>query len=330
MKLLLLIFALIILLYIVIKAIENYNLASSTEFGITFSDKYAKELGLDPDLVLDESLENLAVRNIRLPVYWDNIEKTQGSYDFSSTDRYLDKILQKRGKVILVVGYKQPRWPECHAPVWAENLEEKKRQEAILRMVRDVVIKYKDHPSIYAIQVENEPFMAFGFCPKLDREFLSKELDLVRSLTKKPIIISDSGEVRPWISPARLSDILGISLYRRVYDPKIGYIDYPLPPFYYQIKSIIVRGLFAPNNQKTIITELQAEPWADKPLSQLTPNEQSNAFPAKSLEDNINYSRKTGFDTSLLWGVEWWYYMKQKGHPKYWQIAKEAFASKLP
>ncbi len=313
--------------YLVMQNIQRQNSAHKITFGVTFSDKYARELGLDPDEVLEQTLTDLKVKNFRLPVYWDQIEKFPGKYDFKSIDKYLKKIADNQGEVILVVGLKQPRWPECHGALWVEDLNTQERQEAQLRMVKDVVERYKDNPEVYAIQVENEPFMAFGVCPPLEREFLAKEVELVKSLTKKPIVISDSGEVRPWISPMKLSDILGISVYRRVYNPKTGYLNYPLPPFYYQAKSYLVRNLFAKNNQKTIITELQAEPWTQKPLRELSAEEQALAFPAKTLEENILYSKKIGFDTIQLWGVEWWYFMKEKGNLDYWEIAKKAFSN---
>jgi hypothetical protein len=43
--------------------------------------------------------------------------------------------------------------------------------------------------------MENEPFFSFGQCPKIDQDFLKKEIELVRLLDPiNQIIISDSGE----------------------------------------------------------------------------------------------------------------------------------------
>jgi len=29
---------------------------------------------------------------------------------------------------------------------------------------------------------------------------------------------------------------------------------------------------------------------------------------------------KTNFDEQYLWGVEWWYYLREKGHPEIWNF----------
>jgi hypothetical protein len=150
-----------------------------------------------------------------------------------------------------------------------------------------------------------------------DEDFLKKEVELVRILNGKPIIVTDSGELGFWITPMKLSDIFGTTLYRKVYDKTFGYITYPYPSIFYNLKSTVVRALFAKNNQKTIIVELQAEPWLAK-------NGQS-PFSVEDFKKNINYAKQTGFDTTYLWGVEWWYFMEKSGHPQYLEYAKSLF-----
>ena len=41
--------------------------------------------------------------------------------------------------------------------------------------------------------------------------------------------------------------------------------------------------------------------------------------------DILEYARATRFEEQYLWGVEWWYYMKENGHPEFWDRAKELF-----
>ena len=74
-------------------------------------------------------------------------------------------------------------------------------------MLEKVIKHYDQNSAINAYQLENEPLLNFGLCPEPDREFLKKEVGFVRSQTKKPIILTDSGELRPWVTPMKLGDV---------------------------------------------------------------------------------------------------------------------------
>ena len=66
---------------------------------------------------------------------------------------------EKRGvKIILAVGRRLPRWPECHLPDWLKHESDEVQKENMLPMLKEVVTHYKDYESIVAWQVENEPF----------------------------------------------------------------------------------------------------------------------------------------------------------------------------
>ncbi len=46
----------------------------------------------------------------------------------------------------------------------------------------------------------------------------------------------------------------------------------------------------------------------------------------KEFRKNIEFARKTGLDTFYLWGVEWWYWMKERQKlPEIWNEAKNLF-----
>lgn len=228
-------------------------------------------------------------------------------------------------KVIAVLGIKQPRWPECHMPAWVKKLTVDQRQEKALKFIKEVVQRYKNNPAIAGWQVENEPLLPFGEnCDKADRNFLKKEVELVRGLSDKKIIMTDSGELGTWIASMSLSDIFGTTVYRRVYDKWFGYVSYPIPAYFYTIKSAFIRQFFAPENEKTIIVELQAEPWLAGGKFVST-EEQSRLFSLKDFKTYIRYAQKTGFDETYLWGAEWWYFMAQNGHPEYLNFAKTLF-----
>lgn len=300
----------------------SYHFPQNIYYGVTFSPKFASELTLDWKDVYIKILDDLKVRYLRLPTYWDE--------DLSSVDFVLDEA-QKRGvKVILVLGIRQPRWPECHILSGAKSLSVPERQEKVLEFIRMVVQKYKNHPAIFAWQVENEPLLSdFGQgCDKPDRNFLIKEVELVRSLDKRPIILTDSGELGWWVTSMQLSDIFGTTVYRTVYNKIFGFLEYPFLPYFYNVKSTLVRSIFAPSNQKTIIIELQAEPWSpDNNLADTSVEQQTSWFSVDKFKQNLNFGKSTGFDEIYLWGVEWWYFMAQKGYPQYLDHAKTLFAN---
>ncbi|MBI2596505.1 beta-galactosidase [Candidatus Daviesbacteria bacterium] len=298
------------------------------ETGITFSPRYAQSLGLDPGEAYTASLDELKVKNLRLPIYWDEIQKEQNSFDRTYMMDYLDEAQKKGINIILVIGYKQPRWPECFAPSWVKNLSDPKFKEAVLNLVSEEIKLYGTYPAIKMWQVENEPTLShFGDnCRIFGADFLKEEVELVRSLDERPVMVTASGELDTWVIPMQNSDVLGVSLYRTVYNDFFGYTTYPLFPAYYPLKAGFIRSVFAPGNAKTIISELQAEPWASKNNLVQTPlDEQIRTVPVKAFKENFEFARQTGMDSIYLWGVEWWYFMKTHGYPQYWEYAKDIF-----
>jgi len=39
----------------------------------------------------------------------------------------------------------------------------------------------------------------------------------------------------------------------------------------------------------------------------------------------LKIAKETGFSPQYLWGVEWWYWMKQQNQPQFWEAAKELY-----
>ncbi|MDO8576804.1 MAG: beta-galactosidase [Candidatus Daviesbacteria bacterium] len=315
-----------LVLIAVASLIFDKNDTHPVKFGVTFTPKYARDLKLDWQKTYTQILDNLHVRNLRLSSFWDIIELERGQFNFAETDYLLSEAGKRGARAILVVGARQPRWPECHVPAWAKNLPADQKQKETLILVQKVIERYKDEGSVWAWQVENEPLLTvFGEgCDFIDKNFLKRELELVRSISKKPIIMTDSGELGFWITSMQMSDIFGTTVYRKVYDKWLGYVTYPVPPSFYSIKSNLVRSLFAKNNQKTIIVELQTEPWlANGDFA--VPEEQARIFTTQDFKNYVNFSQNTGFDEVYLWGVEWWYYMASHGHPEYLDFARTLF-----
>lgn len=307
---------------------EQLSKEDNPKYGVSFSAGFARHLGLDFKKTYIEILDGLQVRKLRIPTYWSDIEKKQGEFDFSEVDFMVSEAGKRGAKVLLVLGARQPRWPECHLPDWVESLSVDGKRAEALNLTRKVVERYRDDQTIEAWQVENEPFLSiFGErCDLVDGQFLKDEVGLVRRLDSRKIVVTASGELETWIVPMQVSDIFGTTLYRTVYNNFQGYLSYTIPPSFYNLKSKLVRILFASKNEKTIISELQAEPWAPgNNLKNIPLPDQIFIFSVENFKENIEYAEKTGFDEVYLWGAEWWYFMREKGHPEYWEFAKQLF-----
>lgn len=287
-------------------------------WGVTFSPRHARWLGLDAGEAYHWIIGDLGVKHIRFPLYWDEIEQTQGVYDFSDVDWYLWDAASHGAEITLVVGQRSPRWPECHIPGWVSS-NAAGRHAALLNYVRAATDHFSHQPAVVRWQVENEPFFTmFGECPPVDADVLDAEIALVRG-TGKPVQLTASGELESWVPPGRRADILGVSLYRTSWNQWMGYVAYPLPAAFYRLRSWLVR----PFVDTVVISELQAEPWFTDLSFALDPAQGAALFAAQDIQDNAAFAAKTGLSEAYFWGVEWWYFMKQHGHPEYWKTAKE-------
>jgi len=294
------------------------------DLGITFSYQYAKDLGLDWKETYLAILDDLKVKKIRIPVYWSLTEKEKDKYDFNKIDWQLKKAAEHNVEVILVVGQRVPRWPECFIPEWIDSDEEKKEQ--LLEFIETVVTRYKDNSEIKIWQVENEPFLPFfGICPEFDLELFEKEIALVKKLdNSRPILLTDSGELSFWYQAAKRADIFGTTMYRTVYKEPVGYYTYPVGPNFFKAKSWFISRFT--NQRNLIVIELQAEPWASGWVVDVPLEEQLEVMNEKKLVEFIDYARKGDFDEIYLWGAEWWYWLKtEKDHDGVWNKAEEMF-----
>ena len=269
--------------------------------GATFSTVYTEQLGLDWKAAYTAMLDDLGMRRLRLPAYWSRIEPEPEVFDFSELDWQLEQADRRGAKVILAVGRKLPRWPECHVPKWAVGMNEDLIRTRIISMIGTVVRRYAKNPAVVAWQVENEPFFDFGDCPPADDSFLKKEIAAVRALDSRPIVISESGELSTWVRAASLADILGVSTYRIVWSNFTGYFYWPITPRLYRDRAAAVASLV----QKVIVTELQGEPWTTQPIISMPLDQQLKLMNPDRLRSNLTFARRIGFSEVYLWGVEW-------------------------
>jgi hypothetical protein len=302
-------------------------------WGVDYSDSQAEYLGLSPTETYSAIIHDLSAKNIKIHVNWDTVEKTKGTFDFAVLDREVGEAERNHVKLILVIGMKTGRWPECHAPLWFDEVEKDKRQAELLRYVTTVVARYKNSKAVEYWQIENEPLLRFGECPSWyyaqGTKGLQAEVDAVKSVdTSRKIIISDSGELSTWTTVAPIADIVGITMYRSTWNgtqKTFGLNPYAfLSPEFYSAKASFIEKYY---DKPVISVELQAEPWASKPLAQASVYEQEQSMNAELFDENVTFAKQTGLQAFYFWGAEWWYFMKVKHNsPDIWDKATQLFA----
>ena len=317
-----------ILIFVIILGLLFFMPPSEPIWGISFSQKVSTEMGLDWRATYDAILSDLGAHNLRIATYWNMLEPSPSTYAWEDLD-YQVRAAEKAGaKLTLALGRKTPRWPECHMPDWVAALPIEHQQAALLDMLRAVVSRYKDSLALERWQVENEPFLGFGGCSLWAESFLDREIAAVRELDPAhKIVVTDSGELSMWWRIARHGDLVGVTMYRRVWsDVFHRYVTFPIPAAWYELKAILAR-IFS--NKSVINVELQAEPWGNGLPSSVTPENERQTMSPEIFESNLDYARRTSLSEVYLWGAEWWYFKKTvQNNSAYWDLARPLFESK--
>src|SRR3989344_5701133 len=302
----------------------RFEPADRVVWGVNFSIPQADYMGFDWEKMYLAALDELKPQSLRIMAYWEILEPKRGKYEFEDIDFLLAEAENRGVKTILVLGHKQPRWPECHHPDWYNNLSDKEQDEALLAMLSASVEHFKKYDSISAWQIENEPLFPYGpDCGVVKWGVFRKELSVVKALDSRPILVTDSGE-----KGARLpstwagGDIFGSTMYREVFhDRKQKYIKYPIPAELYRIKAGMVQTLSGID--KVWGVELQAEPWFENSVHETPWERQTELMNPSVFAANVAYAKRAGFEENYFWGVEWWYWAKEHGHPEMWDAAKK-------
>jgi len=295
-------------------------------WGVTYSPLAVEDFKLDPDETYRSIIEDLRPNKIRLVAYWNRIEKYPGEYDFTDLQKQVELADANNIPIVIAVGRRVPRYPECHAPEWSKTLPDAEQDKKILEFVDKTIKKFDGYQNVVGWQIENEPFLGnFGICPPLNEDLLRQEIELARSLTEKTILTTESGELSFWVKASDYPDILGTTLYRTVIvsgtDVAINHI---FPPAYYRARSNMVMALHK-NLESIIVAELQGEPWTTKGIVNSTREEKDRTMSQEQFEKNIEFTESVGFPEVYWWGVEWWYYEKQNGNNFYWDRAEKLF-----
>lgn len=315
--------------------------AEPMTWGTSWSFKYARELGIDPREGFETVLRSLPIKRIRLMSYWDIHEPQPDHYDWSELDWQFDMVEAHNNRVrncqdgpsctqetILIslsVGLRQPRWPECHWPNWAQDMQSDQWRQELKDFIQAVVDRYDNRLVLTEYQLENEFFLgAFGICPDHDRQRLIDEYSFLNDLTDKRITISRSNNALGWPVNQPIPDDYSVSVYKRVYDTTVTkhYFEYPFPAWFYGFLAGISE--ITQGKQGFFIHELQAEPWGPEPTVYLGQNEQIKSMDPERLKARLEYAHNTGIRTIYIWGTEWYYWqITEFNNPELWLTVRQ-------
>ena len=281
--------------------------------GVSFSPEYTEYLGLDVKETYKVILDRYKFKYLRLSARWDKVEPAPGKFDFAQVDYMIAEAAKRNAKVVLAMGQKTPRWPECNVPAWVEGLNDEEYFAALNNYLSVVTKRYKNNSAIEIWQVENEPFLAFGIeCRKMTSSRLQEEITTVKNLdSSRQVLVTDSGELSFWNKTAKAGDLFGTTVYRVVWNDYLGYVAYDwVPAIYYRWRALFHGRDLA----DTWVAELQAEPWLpNNVVTAENIDEQFKSLSFDRLQKNLDFAKKTGFSRSYLWGVEWWYWLELHG-----------------
>ncbi|HEX6510674.1 MAG TPA: beta-galactosidase [Chloroflexota bacterium] len=317
--------------------------------GFTFSERQADYLDVSWRQAFQAAME-LMPNLVRLGAYWDSIETTPGKYDFSTLDWMLDNI-PPQSSVLLVVGMKAPRWPEYYLPGWLRKsvsvgsggdvAQDPLVRKATLRFVSQVVRHVRGRANVKYWQVENEPLDPSG--PQqwtIDGDFLAQEIGLVRSLDgTRPIVASmfvdtsPLGALPPWRGQLQdrarqllgLVDVLGLDVYpvRPVASQSIQ-ASLKWPVWVWEARVRDLQQMAQAAGKQTWISEAQAEPWLPARLVYTGSAPSRNAAPSLTTS-TVDRLQQDGFNTILLWGVEYWYMRIERYRDSNWWFGMQPF-----
>lgn len=286
--------------------------------GVTFSHRALIQYGCE---VLPAYTELLSWHPevIRLCVYWDEVEKQRGEYEFADVDELMKLAQEKNQKIILCLGAKAPRWPEFYWPSW---LMPNEREERLFLYLKKAVRHFEKFENILFWQLENEPLDPSGPDQEMiEFSLLQREVALLRELDARPVFLTAWGndeKKRATVEKlSTLADAVGVDLY-----PKQFAISTPFGTLHRgpDRSEKELRHWFANVKTPIWVAELQAEPWEkdEEAFWSIWPR----SISPKQLKKNFQLADSLAIEGVLAWGYEYWWAMKERGNSELMTIAK--------
>lgn len=298
--------------------VKNPNL------GVTFSKERSEDFGLDWKANFTALLDDMGLKHFRLMSYWSSHEKVRGQFDFSDLDWQVNEAAKRGAKVDIVLGLRQPRWPECWQPDWATQLSGNAWKQALYAYIEIVVNRYKNNPAVANWQLENEAVNNwFGNCGAPDRQRVNEEYALVKKLDPNRNIRMSLSDQHGLPLGTPVPDEYGFSVYRIVWNtfsPWHFYVVYPTPIWYHRLRAMVIDLI---HHKPIFIHELQMEPWGPEDTTKLSITEQDKSMSVSQIHKSMKFARQIGAKDIDVWGSEWWYWRKVNGDPSIWNAMKQ-------
>lgn len=298
----------------------------TSEYGFTFTPRYAVSLGLDVEEAYLFLLENLKPASVRIPIYWDEAQPEEETLDLEQIEWMLKESEKRKVPVVLALGYTLFRAPECYAPAWTYSLDKETFKKVFLSFLEKTVGELADFAAVEAWQVENEHQLALlhPWCRNLGDKFLKEEISLVRKTDpgKRPVVITFGGPSRIgnfWKRPISFGDIFAVSFFNKSWNQ---YVHLYLDPFItrnFQAERVTAERL----GKRFWISEFQAEPWPPGPMRETSVEEANLTMSPTELKSKLFLLKKLGgAERVYFWGVEWWYKELLSGRPEMFELGK--------
>ena len=322
--------------------VKDSGVANEVKVGTTFIKINAEALGLNWKSAYREIVNDIGIKQIRIPIFWDQIEPKPGIFDWETLDWQMQEASKANAKILLVVGHRVPRYPECYAPDWTRSLDDRDFKQALFNMTTAAVLHFKDHPALEAWQVENEPLAKIlgkiwgGETCREVAPLVAEEVKLVRSLDqhKHPTIVTFA--FSPWMTSQIRetldfdSDVVAITLFNKLFfrSPVYsGYVEMFRMGFFSPLRLAYQAAIAQQKAKPFWVAEMQAEPWGpDGPYRFAHPEDAYISMNPDRLTETWNYATRSGISRIYLWGAEWWLSERNKGNSSMLNAVKELVA----
>jgi hypothetical protein len=319
--------------------------------GFSFSPEVARSLGQEPRVALARLLQAFHPDMVRLPVYWQQVEPSEGRFDYSSVDDLLDVVESVNAsaghsatRVVLVVGMRNMASPELHVPSWAgavDSIEigQAMRSAAYGEYLTTTCLRYSGEPLLGAWQIENEPLDSTN--DQLDDialpyDALADEIEMLRELDPSHAVVVTS------------FNSAAVDLDRRA-DSPLGWfwnLTSTSRPAGHPHQALVLGDVLGLDvyvvTPHTPLEEASARErigwkseslryWADRASAhdkelwitemQAAPWQDTPGFTAPDLIASAHAYAGRGEQVALLWGVEQWL-----GSPEWMRSGEQAFA----
>jgi len=306
----------------------------AAQVGFSFSPVTSEQANRDPahDLAVLLAATNPDV--VRLPVYWEYVEPSQGTLDFSSVDSLFDAIsahnaqTARATRIVLSIGARNFLYPELHEPAWAgpraqPYITQAQSGQAYRDYFSASIARYRGSPLLYAWQVENEPLDVVGNAltgvDNIDPGQLAWEIAQVHRLDPGHKVLTTTYDgwnvgvdmLQVYTTPLlqllqgypsghpqetlEAGDALGLDLYLEGPSIPLTFTSVDLRAEWKRQALSFWSSQAKAAGKELWLAEMQAQPWGD-----------STSFTPADLVDSAEDYRQERLQVVLMWGVDTW------------------------